>query len=80
MAKVTEHDSEEERERNKDWNSRIDLLISSSTIGVDNGLKALSELVGLQVSRRRLVSLNLVDDGRNRETSSVSNILQRGPD
>lgn len=45
MTNVTEHDSEEEGERNNRKQSRVDLLIFGDTITIHNGLEGFSELV-----------------------------------
>ena len=80
VTEITEHDSEEEGESDNDGDSGVDFLVGSSTVGVDNGLESLGELVGLEVGRRSLVGPDLVDNGRDRKTSPVIDILQSRPD
>src|SRR6478736_5586935 len=80
MAEITEHDSKQEREGDKNRNGRVDLLVRGGTISIDDGLETFGDLVGLKVSRRRLVGLNLIDNRRDGEASSVSNILKGRPD
>ena len=64
MTEVTEHDGEQEREGDNCVKARIDFLILGSTIGVDDSLETFRKLVGLVVSWRRLIRLDLIDDGR----------------
>ena len=80
MTKVTEHDGKQEGESNNNRDGRVDFLVGSSTVGVDDCLESLGELVGLEVRRRGLVGPDLVDNGRNRKTSPIVDILQSRPD
>jgi len=64
---VSEHDSEEEGEDGDCEKSRIYLLVTRHTVGIDNFLERRSERVHFEVSRWFLVSLWLADGDNTRE-------------
>lgn len=76
VTEITEHDGEQKGESNNRRQTRVDFLVLGNTVGVDDCLEGLGELVRLHEGRRSLVRSDLVDNGRNRETGAVIDILQ----
>lgn len=56
MAKVTKHDGKEEGEGHHCEDGRVHFAVISHSVGVDNGLEAARELVGLEVGGWGLVA------------------------
>lgn len=77
VSEITEHDSEQEREGDDGRKTRVDFGVLGSAVGVNDGLEAKGELVGLVVGGRGLGCLDLVDDGRDTEASVIVHILKR---
>ena len=65
MSEITEHDSEQERERDGGVERWIDLLVGRDAVRIDHCLEALSELIRAVVRRRLLVCAQLVQDWRD---------------
>ena len=65
MANVAEHDSEQERERDDGKQAGVHLLVGRDTVGIHNGLEALSELVHAVERRRGTVCAQLMQNGRD---------------
>lgn len=65
MTNVTEHDSEEERERDDRKQPRIDFLVGCDPIAVHDGLEALRELIGSDECGWRLVGAKLLQYGHD---------------
>ena len=74
MTSITEHDGEHERERDNSGQRRVDFAVLDGSIGVDDGLETFGEPVHLEVGRRCLGGLDLVDDGRHGQTSTLVNV------
>ena len=60
MAQITEHDSEQERERDDGVERWVDLLVGRDAVCIDHCLEALGELIRAVVRRRLLVCAQLV--------------------
>lgn len=65
MSNVTKHDSEKERERDDRKQSRVDLLVRSNTVRIDDGLHSLGHLVRTMERGGVLVRTKLVQDRRD---------------
>jgi len=76
VTEITEHDSEEEGEGNNGGQTGVDFGVLGGTVSIDDGLEPKGELVGLVIGWRRLGRLDGVDNGGNREASTVVDILQ----
>lgn len=68
MTNVTEHDSEQEWERDDSEKTRVHLLVRRDTITVHDRLEAFRELVRAVERRRRLIRAELMQDGRDVRT------------
>ena len=69
MAKIPEHDCEEERKCDNGEQCRIDLLVSCNTIRIYNCLEAFCKLVRAMVRGRLFICPNLLQNGRNTRSS-----------
>lgn len=70
MPNITKHDSEKEGESDDGEETRIDFLIGGDTIGIDDALETLSELVGTMEGWGSLRCRNLLEDWRDRRSGS----------
>lgn len=75
MTNVTEHNGEEERERDDGKQSRVDLLVAADSVRVDDGLEAFGELVGAVESGRGLRGAELVKESGNRSAGIFLQML-----
>lgn len=55
MSDITKHDSKEEREGDDSEETRVDLLVRTNTVRVDDGLESRRELVGAMEGGRVFV-------------------------
>jgi hypothetical protein len=65
VTDIAEHDGKQEGESDDGEQSRVDLLVRTDTVSVDNVLETFGELVRAVESRRSSRSAKLVQDGRN---------------
>lgn len=63
MTNITEHDSEEERERDHGKQPWVDFLVGCNSIAVHDGLEALRELIRSDERGWRLVGAKLLQYG-----------------
>lgn len=75
MAQITEHDSEQEGECHNGEQARIDFLIGSNAIAIDDGLEAFRELVDTVESWGLLCRVKLLED---RWDTCLRNLLSSG--
>ena len=54
MADITEHHTEEEGEGHDGEHTRVDLPVARHTVGIDDALEGLGELIRLEVGGRLL--------------------------
>lgn len=66
MANVTEHDGEQERERDDGEQAGVDLLVRADAVRIDDVLEALGELVRAVERRRGIGRSELVQQRRDR--------------
>jgi len=65
MTDITKHDCEQEGECNDGEQSRVDFLVRTDSVSVDDVLESFGKLVGAVESRRSRMSTELVQDGRD---------------
>lgn len=65
VTQITEHDGEQEGEGDAGKQSRVDFLVCSNTVRINDCLETLGEFVGPVKGRRRLVGSQFRQDGRN---------------
>ena len=76
MVHITEHYSEQKWEGDDSEQSRVDLFIPWYTVCVDNELKWTSEIVKLEMSRPRFISLDSLDVNTIEVFSCLSQLVQ----
>mmetsp|Transcript_53237 Transcript_53237/g.119500 ORF Transcript_53237/g.119500 Transcript_53237/m.119500 type:complete len:460 (-) Transcript_53237:588-1967(-) len=77
VAKIAEHDAEEEWEEDAAEGARVGLAVSRGTIRVDEGLETRGEFGDRDVGRRRQARVELVDDRARVEPRLVGSLLER---
>ena len=65
MTNITEHDCEQEGERNDSKQAWVDLLVRCYTVGIHDGLETFSKLVRAVERRWGAIRAQLVQDGRD---------------
>lgn len=65
VANISEHDCEEERERNDRKKSRVNLLVLADTVAIHDGLEGFGEFIGPVERGWSFVCPQLMKDRRN---------------
>jgi len=80
MAEITKHDGKEEGERDEGVRSGVDLLVAADTIGVDDDLEGVGELVGTEERRRGARGRDDVHDGGDHHLLGVHSTVESDAD